>query len=106
MKNVKIGVGVPVSHADAMREALANAGAGEMGDYSHASFSYRGFGRFKPLEGANPAIGEVGKLEEVEEERIETICPKEKLRDVIAAIRAVHPYEEPAIDVTELLNVD
>jgi hypothetical protein len=101
-KLVKIGVGAPVSHAGVIREALATAGAGEMGNYSHASFSYRGIGRFKPLPGSNPTIGEIGKLEEVEEERIETICSREQLHDVVAAIRKSHPYEEPVIDVVSL----
>jgi len=63
-------------------------------------------GRFKPLEGAKPSIGEVGKLEEVEEEQIETTCLREKLKDVVAAIRKVHPYEEPAIDVIELVDIN
>ena len=59
----------------------------------------KGTGRFKPLEGANPTIGEVGKLEEVAEERIETVCESDNLSDVLKAIKDVHPYEEPATDV-------
>ncbi|PIZ76403.1 hypothetical protein COY05_01310 [Candidatus Peregrinibacteria bacterium CG_4_10_14_0_2_um_filter_38_24] len=103
-KNVKIVVYVPISHADKVREALSESGAGHIGDYDSCSFSVKGVGRFKPLEGANPYIGKVGDIEEVEEERIETICPFVKLEVVLAAIRAVHPYEEPAIDVIPLLN--
>ena len=106
MTLVKISVGVPVTHADAVRRALADAGAGHMGNYSHTSFSYRGMGRFKPLEGAKPSIGEVGKLEEVEEEQIETTCLREKLKDVVEAVRKIHPYEEPAIDVIELVDIN
>jgi len=103
-KNVKIVVYVPSSHAEKVREALAQSGAGHIGDYDSCSFSVKGIGRFRPLDGANPYMGEVGKIEEIEEERIETICPSSKLDEVLAAIREVHPYEEPAIDIVPLLN--
>jgi hypothetical protein len=79
-----------------------DAGAGRIGNYSHCSFTVRGVGRFKPLAGAVPTIGQVGTPEAVEEERIEMICAEDRLRDVMAAIRRVHPYEEPAIDVYAL----
>jgi hypothetical protein len=95
----KIVVTVPIADADKIREAMAEAGAGRIGNYSHASFSGRGTGRFKPLKGANPHIGEVGKLEEVEEERIEVTAADEDVEAVVAAIRKVHPYEEPTIDI-------
>lgn len=95
----KIVVYVPESDADKLREAMGNAGAGKIGNYSHCTFTIKGTGRFKPLEGANPTIGEVGKLEEVAEERIETVCEGEKLSAVLKAIKDVHPYEEPATDV-------
>lgn len=99
MKRYKIVVYVPEKDADKLREAMGNAGAGVIGNYTHCTFSVKGTGRFKPDEGANPTIGEFGKLEAVEEERIETVCSEEKLRDVLKAIKAVHPYEEPATDV-------
>lgn len=102
MSKHKIVVYVPQSHAAAIRAALAEAGAGKIGDYSSASFSSVGTGRFRPEAGANPAIGEIGKLEEVLEEKIETICDSAKVLDVIAAIKKVHPYEEPAIDAWQL----
>ncbi|MDP2812099.1 MAG: hypothetical protein Q8O32_00180 [bacterium] len=101
-KKVKIVVGVPESHADKVREAIAQAGAGKIGNYSHASFSCKGIGRFKPLEGANPAIGKIGQLEQVIEERIETDCAKKIVKEVVEAIRRAHPYEEPAIDIYPL----
>jgi hypothetical protein len=101
----KIVVFVPLSHADALREAMGQAGAGRLGNYSHCSFSTRGVGRFRPEQGAQPAIGQVGKLEEVEEERIEVTCDISCVREVIAAIRRVHPYEEPAFDVWELTTL-
>jgi len=96
---VRIVVFVPASHADAVREAMGAAGAGKWKNYAFASFSVKGTGRFLPLPGAKPAIGQVGKLAEVEEERIEVACERELVSDVVAAIKKVHPYEEPAIDV-------
>lgn len=83
---------------------MAEAGAGHIGNYDYCSFSSRGVGRFRGFEGTKPFIGEPGKVEEVEEERIEVICPVEKLDSVLAAVKKVHPYEEPAIDVYPLLN--
>ncbi len=101
-KRYKIVVYVPEGHADKLREAMGAAGAGKIGNYTHCSFTLKGIGRFKPEEGANPTIGEIGKLEEVSEDRIETVCEEEKLQDVMKAIRDVHPYEEPATDVYEI----
>ncbi len=103
--NVKIVVFVPETHTDVVREAMGKAGAGKIGNYSHCTFSSKGVGRFKPEQGANPHIGEVGKLEEVIEERIETICPREKLKNVIAVIKEIHPYDEVALDVYPLENI-
>lgn len=102
---VKIAVFVPASHGDAVRKAFAEADAGHIGNYDSCSFTSRGTGRFRALEGTKPFIGEIGKTEEVEEERIEVICAHNKLEKVLQAVRAVHPYEEPAIDIYPLLNV-
>lgn len=99
----KIIVTAPVGEAaDKVRQAMGETGAGKVGNYSFCSFSVRGVGRFLPCDGAHPAIGEVGKLEEVEEERIEVNCVDELVADVVAAIRRVHPYEEPAVDIYPL----
>lgn len=103
--HVKIVVFVPETHTDIVREAMGKAGAGKIGNYSYCSFSSKGIGRFKPEDGANPHIGEVGKYEEVVEERIETVCEREKLQEVIAAIKEVHPYDEIALDVYPLENI-
>lgn len=102
--NVKIVVYVPVKDADTLRKVIGDAGAGIVGNYSHCSFSSKGIGRFFPKKGANPTIGEVGKLESVEEERIEFICPKDKMNEVIQTIKNNHPYEEVALDVYSLLD--
>ncbi len=102
MKKYKIVVFVPETHADRLREAMGNAGAGKIGNYTFCTFSIKGTGRFKPEMGASPAIGQVGTLEAVDEERIETVCSEENLQEVLKVIRAVHPYEEPATDVYPL----
>jgi hypothetical protein len=104
-ENVKIVVFVPETHTDMVREAMGKAGAGKIGNYSFCSFASKGIGRFKPEQGSDPHIGEVGKFEEVAEERIETICSREKLQGVIAAIKEVHPYDEVALDIYPLENM-
>lgn len=101
---VKIVVFVPKTHTDIVRQAMGDAGAGRIGNYSHCSFSIDGVGRYKPTEGAKPFIGEVGKFEEVQEERIECVCEKNKAKGVIAAMRKAHPYEEVAFDIYPLLS--
>lgn len=101
----KLAVHVPVESADKVREAIGAAGGGKIGNYAFCSFSVKGVGRFLPQEGANPTIGAVGKLEEVEEERIEVTVEAVVLKDVIAAIKATHPYEEPTIDIYPLEEV-
>lgn len=105
MSRFKIVVTVPESEADKLREAIGNSGGGKVGNYTHCSFSVKGTGRFLPVDGANPAIGQVGKLEEVAEERIEITCNSESVKSVVAAIRATHSYEEPAIDIYKLEEV-
>lgn len=100
---VKLVVFVPLTHSNQVRQVLGDAGAGKVGDYSHCSFSVKGIGRFLPLLGAHPTIGKVGKLEEVVEERIEIVCYKKDLQNIIKAIKKVHPYEEVALDVYPLV---
>lgn len=103
---LKIVVFVPKSHTETVRKAMGDAGAGKIGLYSHCSYSVDGVGRFKPLEGARPAIGEVGKFEEVEEERIECVCERENAKKVIQELKKVHPYEEIALDIYQLISED
>ncbi len=98
-RRYKIVVYVPADHADKLREAIGNAGAGKIGNYSHCTFTIKGTGRFKPLEGANPTVGKIGETEEVAEDRIETVCEEDVLSNVLKVIKEVHPYEEPATDV-------
>lgn len=98
----KIVVTVPVAYADKVRQAIGEAGGGKMGNYTFCSFSVRGVGRFVPGVDAHPSVGEIGKPEVVEEDRIEMNCADDLVTDVVAAIRAVHPYEEPFIDICPL----
>lgn len=91
--------------ADAVREALFAAGAGRLGDYAQCSWSTAGTGQFLPLEGSAPAIGRVGAVERVAEDRVETIAPAARRRAVLAAVRAAHPYEEPAFDILPMAPI-
>ena len=102
-KYVKIAVYVPSSHADEVRKILGESGAGHIGNYDYCSFTVKGVGRFRGLDGSKPFIGESGRIEKVEEERIETICPSEKLQEVLDELKRVHPYDEPAVDVYPML---
>jgi hypothetical protein len=103
MANRKLVVFVPVESLDAVRDAVFSAGAGRIGDYERCSWYTEGTGTFRPLPGANPAVGEVGAEERVAELRLETVFPADRHDDVVAALRRAHPYEEPAFDVYELL---
>ena len=98
----KIAVFVPVESAESIRAALAEVGAGALGDYESCTFSSTGEGRFRPLPGARPAVGQVGHAALVEETRVETVAPRHLREAVIAAIRRAHPYEEPPFDVLEM----
>lgn len=96
---VTIVITVPETHADAVRKAMGQAGAGKVGDYSFCSFSVKGIGRFMPNKGANPYLGKEDVLEEVVEERIETVCHRLVLQKVLDEIKKAHPYEETVIDI-------
>lgn len=106
MEKVKIVVFVPQAYSDIVRKAMGDAGAGVIGNYSHCTFSSNGFGRFIPSDKARPHVGKANELETVEEERIEILCDKKKAKDVIKAMKKVHPYEEVAYDVYELVDFD
>lgn len=94
---------VPQENAEAVREAVFAAGAGHIGDYSHCSWSVTGTGQFLPHDGASPAIGSIGTVEHVPEDRVEVIAPARARAAVVAAMRAAHPYEEPAFDTFALV---
>jgi dinuclear metal center YbgI/SA1388 family protein len=103
-KLYKLVVFVPVSHQHHVRDAILNAGAGHIGNYSHCSFNACGTGTFKPLEGTKPFIGKQDELENVNEVRIETIVEEHSIGNVIKEMLRAHPYEEVAYDIYPLLN--
>ncbi|HEX6516047.1 MAG TPA: Nif3-like dinuclear metal center hexameric protein [Nocardioidaceae bacterium] len=98
----KIVTFAPHEDAARVREAITVAGAGVLGNYDSCTFTVEGEGRFRPLHGAAPAIGQVGEVEVVSEARIEAVLPRARRRAVVEAMRAAHPYEEPAFDLFEL----
>ncbi|MFB9761807.1 Nif3-like dinuclear metal center hexameric protein [Ectobacillus funiculus] len=100
----KLVVFVPVSHRESVQQALGASGAGHIGNYSSCTFNVEGTGTFLPLEETNPYTGTAGKLEHVEEVRIETIFPASLQRKVVRAMLAAHPYEEVAYDIYPLEN--
>jgi hypothetical protein len=102
--DVKLEIFIPAEYVDALRDALGQAGAGRIGDYDHCCSVIEVRGYWRPLEGANPFQGEIGRIEEGRECKVEVNCRREMVREVIAAIRRVHPYEEPLINVIPLAN--
>lgn len=104
IKRVKIVVTIPLENVEEVRNALCNAGAGVIGNYTHCSMLTKCIGTFMPNEEANPYIGENNTLEFVEEEKLEVVCDCKKAKEVLNTLREVHPYEEPAIDIIPLLE--
>ncbi len=93
---------VPREALDVTREAVFAAGAGRIGDYEHCSWYTQGTGTFLGGAGTNPSVGEAGREERVAELRVETVVPSERIDDVVAALKAAHPYEEVAYDLYPL----
>jgi hypothetical protein len=101
--NRKLVVFVPPESLEVVREALFAAGAGRIGGYERCSWHTQGTGTFFGGEGTDPTIGERGREERVPELRLETVYPAEREKEVVRALRAAHPYEEPAFDLYALL---
>jgi dinuclear metal center YbgI/SA1388 family protein len=98
----KIITFVPAASLNAVLEALWQAGAGTIGEYSRCSFHHSGTGTFQGSAATNPTVGQAGVFEAAPEERLEVLCPKSRLEPALQALRQAHPYEEPAIDVIAL----
>lgn len=105
MSHYKLCFYVPDTHTETVKQAVFAAGAGRIGDYDCCSFQIRGQGQFRPLEGSDPFLGKHGDIERVSEDRVEMICDAGHLQAALAALRDAHPYEEPAIDVWQLLDI-
>jgi hypothetical protein len=101
----KLGVFVPPSHLEQVKTALFAAGAGRIGNYDSCCWQTLGQGQFRALEGSHPYIGQKGKVEKVQEYRVELVCEDKLLNAVLEALRSAHPYEEPAYDVVQLVSV-
>lgn len=98
----------PITALSQCKDAVFSAGAGVYpgGIYTQACFETRGVGQFLSMEGANPHIGKVGEVEQVEEMRVETICVGEQCaRNAVQALRKAHPYEQAAVEVIRLENM-
>ncbi|GFP21156.1 hypothetical protein HKBW3S06_00382 [Candidatus Hakubella thermalkaliphila] len=100
----KIAVFVPETHVEKVRSAMGQAGAGKIGNYEQCSFRTRGIGTFLPLEGATPYLGQVGKVNEEEEFRLEVLVDEMHLQEALSRMLEAHPYEEVAYDVYPLAN--
>lgn len=97
---------VPESHLDLVKTAVFNAGAGRIGKYDQCCWQVLGQGQFRPLAGANPFIGAQDQLEVLPEYRVEMVCADELIVQAVSALRASHPYEEPAFDVRRLADLE
>lgn len=96
---------VPESHLESTKQAIFSAGAGGIGNYEHCAWQVLGTGQFKPVQGANPFIGELDSLEQVPEWRVETIVPEAHAKAVAQALNVSHPYEEPAFEFIQMLDI-
>ena len=90
---------------DSCESSLFAAGAGTIGDYQYCCWQVKGTGQFMPLVGSRPHIGVQDMLETVEEWRVEIVVDKERMVEVITALKQAHPYETPAYDVIEVLDL-
>ncbi len=104
INRVKIIVTIPLENVEEVRNAICEAGAGVIGNYTHCSMSTKCVGTFKPTDAANPYIGEKNNLEFVDEEKLEVVCDVKKVKEVVSILRKSHPYEEPAIDIIPLID--
>ena len=93
---------VPREYKESTKEALFNIGVGKFNNYEFCCFETLGTGQFKPIREANPFIGDIGKIEQVEEYRIEMICINELIQKAVDMLKFAHPYDEVAYDVIKL----
>lgn len=104
MSRLMLAFTVPETHLKPVLNAIAAAGAGVIGEYTHCSFTTAGIGRFKPSAAANPSLGQREQINEEPELRVETFCDRDRAKAVIAALRAAHPYEEPVYYLIPLVD--
>ncbi len=93
---------VPSEHKEEVKDAMFRAKAGKIGQYESCSFETKGKGQFKPLKNSNPHVGKIEQISKVDEFKVEMVCEKKYIQDVIAAMKTAHPYEEVAYSVIKL----
>lgn len=101
----KLIVFIPETALEVVKSALFDAGAGSIGNYQQCCWQVKGMGQFMPLSGSDPHIGMQDKLETVDEWRVEMVVDKDRITEVIAVLKQVHPYETPAYDVIEVQDL-
>lgn len=101
----KICFYAPASHADIIKAAMFEQGAGKIGQYSCCAWQVLGEGQFMPLDGSHAFIGEKNKVEKISEYKIEMVCDDEVIHAVIQALKKSHPYETPAYQVWRLEDI-
>jgi len=97
---------VPESHLEITKSAIFAAGAGGMGHYENCAWQVLGLGQFKPVKDANPFLGELNVLAQISEWRVETIVAEHHVKSVIQGLKSSHPYEEPAFELFQMIEIN
>ena len=95
----------PQSHTEDIKEAMFSAGGGQQGNYKRCSWQTKGIGQFQAMDGANPFLGDIDNLESVEEYKVEMLVSEKDLENTILALKKAHPYEEPAFEFIQIIEV-
>lgn len=106
MSLFKITFYVPESHLESVKMAMFAAGAGKIGNYDQCAWQVKGLGQFRPLSGSDAYIGDVGQLETLDEYRVEMVCEADYIKAVVKAMKEAHPYEEPAFDILQTVEIE
>ncbi len=101
----KLCVFIPQDHLELVKQAMFDVGAGKIGNYDQCCWQSLGQGQFRPLANSHPHIGEINRLQQVDEYKVELVVEKHHIHAVIAAMKLAHPYEEPAFDVWQLADI-
>jgi hypothetical protein len=101
----KLSFYVPVSHAEVLKQALFEQGAGRIGDYDNCAWQVLGEGQFRPLAGSEPFLGSTGEIQQVAEYKIEMVCADDLIKSVVQTLLTFHPYQQPAYEVYKILSI-
>lgn len=101
----KLAFFVPETHVETVKAAVFATGAGRIGDYDCCAWQTLGQGQFRPLDGSDPFLGKTGEVETVAEYRVELVCEDHLIGPAVAALKAAHPFEEPAYDAWQLADL-